>query len=54
MTLGDSSLFCNCIVNSNGGHTWSDNKVREVDIREIAHYEFVPTGQSTKFTIWKY
>jgi len=24
------------------------------DIRGILHYEFVPTGQSTKFTIWKY
>jgi len=24
------------------------------NIREIFHYEFVPTGQSTKFTIWKY
>ena len=24
------------------------------DIRGIFHYEFVPTGQSTKFTIWKY
>jgi hypothetical protein len=24
------------------------------DIRWIVHYEFVPTGQSTKFTIWKY
>jgi len=23
-------------------------------IRGIVHYEFVPTGQSTKFTIWKY
>ena len=24
------------------------------DIRGTVHYEFVPTGQSTKFTIWKY
>ena len=24
------------------------------DFRGIVHYEFVPTGQSTKFTIWKY
>ena len=24
------------------------------DIRGIVHYEFVPTGQSAKFTIWKY
>ena len=24
------------------------------DIREIVHYEFVPTRQSTKFTVWKY
>jgi len=24
------------------------------DIRGIVLYEFVPTGQSTKFTIWKY
>jgi len=24
------------------------------DIRGIVHYEFVPTGQPTKFTIWKY
>jgi hypothetical protein len=23
-------------------------------IRGIVHYEFVPNGQSTKFTIWKY
>jgi len=23
-------------------------------IRGIVHYEFVPTGQSTRFTIWKY
>ena len=30
------------------------NKVRELDIRGIVHYEFVPTGQSTKFTIWEY
>ena len=34
-------------------YIWSD-KVREVHIRGIVHYEFVPTGQSTKFTIWKY
>jgi hypothetical protein len=34
--------------------TWSDNKVRELDIRGIVHYEFVPTRQSSKFTIWKY
>ena len=27
-------------------HTWSDNKVRKVDIRGIVHYEFVPTGQT--------
>ena len=26
--------------------TWSDNKVRELDIRGIVHYEFVPTGQT--------
>jgi len=25
-----------------------------LDIRAIVHYEFIPTGQSTKFTIWKY
>jgi hypothetical protein len=25
---------------------WSDNKVREFDIRGIVHYEFVPTGQT--------
>jgi hypothetical protein len=24
------------------------------DIREIVHYKFVPTGHSTKFSIWKY
>jgi len=23
------------------------------DIRGIVHYEFVPTGQSTKFAVWK-
>jgi hypothetical protein len=23
---------------------WADNKVRELDIRGIVHYEFVPTG----------
>ena len=26
--------------------TWSDNKVRELDIRGIVHYEFVQTGQT--------
>jgi hypothetical protein len=26
--------------------TWSDNKVRELDISGIVHYEFVPTGQT--------
>ena len=26
---------------------WSDNKVRELDIRGIVLYEFVPPGQST-------
>jgi hypothetical protein len=25
---------------------WSYNKVRELDIRGIVHYEFVPTGQT--------
>jgi len=25
---------------------WSVHKVRELDIRRIVHYEFVPTGQS--------
>jgi len=25
---------------------WSDNKVRELDIRGIVHYEFVPTEQT--------
>jgi len=35
-------------------YTWFDNKVVELDIRGIVPYEFVPTGQSTKFTIWKY
>jgi hypothetical protein len=29
-------------------------KFANSDIRGIVHYEFVPTGQSTKFTIWKY
>ena len=27
-------------------HTWMDNKVRELYIRGIVHYEFVPTGQT--------
>jgi len=27
-------------------YTWSENKVREFDIRGIVHYEFVPTGQT--------
>ena len=27
-------------------YPWSDNKVRELDIRGIVHYEFVPTGQT--------
>ena len=35
-------------------NTWSENKVPELDIRGMVHYEFVPTGQSTKFTTWKY
>ena len=26
--------------------TWPDNKVRELDIRGIVHYEFVPNGQT--------
>jgi len=26
--------------------TWSNNKVRELDIRGIVHYEFAPTGQT--------
>jgi hypothetical protein len=25
---------------------WGDNKVRELDIRGIVHYEFAPTGQT--------
>jgi hypothetical protein len=25
---------------------WSENKVRDIDIRGIVHYEFVPTGQT--------
>ena len=25
---------------------WPDNKVSELDISGIVHYEFVPTGQS--------
>jgi len=38
---------------------WSKSRVKTMlltffDIRGIVHYEFVPTGQSTKFTIWKY
>ena len=27
-------------------HTWSYNKVRELDINRIVHYELVPTGQT--------
>jgi len=30
------------------------NLLNFFDIRGIVHYEFVPNGQSTKFTIWKY
>ena len=26
--------------------TWADNKVRELDIRGIVHYEFVPSGKT--------
>jgi len=38
---------------------WSKSRVKTMlltfsDIRGIVHYEFVPTGQSTRFTIWKY
>jgi len=38
---------------------WPKSRVKTMlltffDIRGIVHYEFVPTGQSTKFTIWKY
>ena len=33
---------------------WQNNVVGSFDIRGIVHYEFVPTEQSTKFTIWKY
>jgi len=29
-------------------------KFVNLELRGIVHYEFVPTGQSTKFTIWKY
>jgi hypothetical protein len=29
-------------------------KFANFDIRGIVHYEFVPTGQSTTFTSWKY
>jgi len=27
-------------------NTWPDNKVRELEIRGLIHYEFVPTGQT--------
>ena len=27
-------------------YVWADNKVRELDIRGLIHYEFVPTGQT--------
>ena len=27
-------------------NTWCDNKFRELDIRGIVHYDFVPTGQT--------
>ena len=27
-------------------YTWSENKVRELDIRGIDRYEFAPTGQT--------
>jgi len=33
------------IFQNMGPHAWIDNKVRELDIRAIVHYEFVPTGQ---------
>jgi len=29
-----------------GNHTRASNKVRELDIRGIVRYEFVPTGQT--------
>ena len=35
-------MFLFCCVN----YAWYDNKVRELDIRRIVHYEFVPTGQT--------
>ena len=51
-------MVCNAVQCSKNVPTFRkdviDNKVRELDIRGIVHYEFVPTGQSTKFTIWKY
>ena len=28
------------------GHTWADKKFRELELRGIVHYEFVPTGQT--------
>jgi hypothetical protein len=27
-------------------YTWSNNRVRELELRGIVHYEFVPTGQT--------
>jgi len=37
------------------GPNQESKKVADLfDIRGIVHYEFVPAGQSAKFTIWKY
>ena len=45
-SLSILALFYTFLQGYVSEHTWHKNKVRELEIRGIVHYEFVPTGQT--------